>query len=311
MPLNDLGRRYADGLYVQETEKIASEFTEKTKTLRKGYFQRGLDSGQIYFLVLADVEPLRTEALARARAQSLYAAYEAAGLQVGEFEFGEIVREVKQVCDTRKFSIVGELGLLSVRTGGQYGSQSQALAAQLAMDIDSVYSRVVRELRIKLDAAALAAKRNEDSVQIEESKWDVFISYAGPDKDAFVRPLKDALERKGLRVWFDEVVLKVGDSLRTAIDRGLRTSMFGIVVLSPSFFERKWPQLELDGLLALETPARKKILPVWYHLTEDQVKTYSPILAGRYAARDDEGLDTIVQKLLQVIRPGDVHGGGE
>ena len=52
-------------------------------------------------------------------------------------------------------------------------------------------------------------------------EWDVFISHASEDKDDFVRPLAEGLEQRGLRVWFDESTLKVGDSLREAIDHGL------------------------------------------------------------------------------------------
>jgi hypothetical protein len=44
------------------------------------------------------------------------------------------------------------------------------------------------------------------------------------DKNDFVRPLAGELRRKGLKVWYDEFTLKVGDSLRREIDRGLRNS---------------------------------------------------------------------------------------
>jgi hypothetical protein len=50
-----------------------------------------------------------------------------------------------------------------------------------------------------------------------------------------VWPLADALISAGYRIWYDEFQLKVGDSLRRSIDRGLVASRFGIVVLSPSF----------------------------------------------------------------------------
>ena len=53
-----------------------------------------------------------------------------------------------------------------------------------------------------------------------------------------------------MSVWFDELTLKVGDSLRRSIDRGLASSRFGIVVISPHFLSKEWPQKELDGLTA-------------------------------------------------------------
>ena len=84
-------------------------------------------------------------------------------------------------------------------------------------------------------------------------RHDVFICHASEDKDAFVRPLAKALRSHHLAVWYDEFSLDVGDSLREAIDRGLAASEYGIVVLSPSFFCKRWPKRELNGLVALET----------------------------------------------------------
>lgn len=72
--------------------------------------------------------------------------------------------------------------------------------------------------------------------------YDVFISHATEDKEEIVRPLATALVVRGLRVWYDEFELRIGDSLRRKIDAGLANSRFGVVVLSPNFFAKNWPQ---------------------------------------------------------------------
>ncbi len=51
--------------------------------------------------------------------------------------------------------------------------------------------------------------------------YDVFISHASEDKEGVARPLARHLEALGLRVWLDECVLTLGDSLRRKIDAGL------------------------------------------------------------------------------------------
>lgn len=79
-------------------------------------------------------------------------------------------------------------------------------------------------------------------------KLDVFISHASEDKPGLVNEFADALLGKGASIWYDVYELRAGDSLREAIDRGLSHTRFGIVVLSPAFFAKKWPRLELDGL---------------------------------------------------------------
>jgi len=61
--------------------------------------------------------------------------------------------------------------------------------------------------------------------------WDVFICHASEDKKDIAKPLALALIKMGLKVWYDEFTLKVGDSLRRSIDYGLSQSRYGIVIL--------------------------------------------------------------------------------
>lgn len=133
--------------------------------------------------------------------------------------------------------------------------------------------------------------------------WDVFVSHASEDKDSFVRPLVAALTKAGLKVWFDEQELRVGDSLRRSIDRGLARSRFGIVVISPSFLAKHWPQKELDGLVAREEDGSKVILPVWHEITAPEVRQSSPTLADRLAVSSARGAEEVARELLRVIKP--------
>ena len=112
-----------------------------------------------------------------------------------------------------------------------------------------------------------------------QANYDFFISHASEDKDTFVRGLAEALQAKGASVWYDEFTLKVGDSLRREIDRGLANSRFGVVVLSRHFFSNEWPQRELNGLLSLEGEGAARILPVWHEISKDEVAQFSPMLA--------------------------------
>ena len=133
--------------------------------------------------------------------------------------------------------------------------------------------------------------------------WDVFISHAWEDKEDIARPLAEALRQKGLRVWYDEFTLTLGDSLRRSIDRGLAQSRYGVVILSPNFFAKEWPQKELDGLVAFEAPGEKVILPVRHNIVSGQIREYSPTLADRIAVSSEPGLGHVVEELLRVIKP--------
>jgi len=132
--------------------------------------------------------------------------------------------------------------------------------------------------------------------------WDVFICHASEDKETFVRPLAVALQRAGLRVWYDEFSLTLGDSLRRSIDNGLRESRFGVVVLSMSFFEKHWPQLELDGLAQREVNGQKVILPIWHNVSREEVVNFSPILADRLAVSSARGTESVVTEVTRVVQ---------
>lgn len=147
-----------------------------------------------------------------------------------------------------------------------------------------------------------ASKRKQQQRQQEEW-WDVFISHATEDKAEIARPLHDALAAKGLRVWYDEFALKLGDSLRQSIDRGLARSLFGVVILSPHFFEKHWPRQELNGLANREVEGERVILPVWHNIDAAGVRSNSPTLADRMAVSTSAGLDVVVQRIMEVARP--------
>jgi hypothetical protein len=132
---------------------------------------------------------------------------------------------------------------------------------------------------------------------------DVFICHAGEDKADVVRPLAHALRKLGVEVWFDEFELHIGDSLRRSIDRGLLGARFGVVVLSPSFFGKGWPNYELDGLVTREVAGdRQMILPVWHKVTRADVLGYSPSLADKLArSTADVPVEEIAAEIAEVV----------
>ena len=133
---------------------------------------------------------------------------------------------------------------------------------------------------------------------------DVFVCHASEDKDEFVRPLAEALRAHHLEVWYDEFALEVGDSLREAIDRGLAASRYGIVVLSPSFFRKRWPRRELNGLVAREMAEdRGMILPIWHHVRSQRGRGVlaSPCRSSRGVSTS--GMANVVGQLLKKLQP--------
>ena len=133
--------------------------------------------------------------------------------------------------------------------------------------------------------------------------FDVFISHASEDKEEVVRPLSTALQAAGLSVWYDEFELRIGDSLRRKIDKGLVSSRFGVVVLSRAFFGRGWPEYELDGLVTRAVSGEQILLPIWHNVSKQEVIDYSPSLANRLArSTTTHTVEEIAAEIADVIR---------
>ncbi len=163
--------------------------------------------------------------------------------------------------------------------------------------------RQVQEVRARLQegkSTSVELGREEP----RNTTFDVFISHASEDKESFVESLARTISNMGFKVWYDDFTLKVGDSLRESIDRGIADSRYGIVVLSSAFFAKKWPQRELNGLTARQTADGKKvILPIWHNVDHQEVLNYSPTLADTVALRTKgKSIEEIAEDLASVLR---------
>jgi hypothetical protein len=137
---------------------------------------------------------------------------------------------------------------------------------------------------------------------------DLFISYSSEDREAVVAPLVEILSQFGLRVWWDQLELQVGDSLSRKIDEGLVRSRYGVVVVSRTFLERRWPEYELRGLTARELAGGKVILPAWFGVEAEDILRFSPPLADKKAIliptppNTEHLVDAAIQ-IVEVVNP--------
>ena len=135
------------------------------------------------------------------------------------------------------------------------------------------------------------------------ANYDVFISHASEDKDGVVRPLAHALREEGLKVWYDEFELKIGDSLRRKIDLGLARSKFGIVVLSNNFIKKGWTNYELDGIITKSNTGEQVVLPIWHNITKKEVIDFSPSLADKLARNTSSyTVEEIATEIAELIK---------
>jgi TIR domain len=131
--------------------------------------------------------------------------------------------------------------------------------------------------------------------------WDVFISHASEDKEEVARPLATLLQDKGLRVWLDEQQIVLGDSLSQSIGDALVFSRFGALILSPTFFDKDYPQQEKQALLARQRARGRFILPILHKIDRDTLLDREPLLADYLSVSTGEGLSRVADEIHRAV----------
>jgi hypothetical protein len=139
----------------------------------------------------------------------------------------------------------------------------------------------------------------------------IFISHCTEDKKDIARPLATALVEEGFDVWFDEPIINSGDSIFEKVNEGLKTTDYGIVIFSESFFQkRKWPMMELEALIAKETDDKKIIIPIWHRITSSDMKNNFPLLVNRKGLPSEMGILKIVEQIKNAVENSDLKNIG-
>jgi nucleoside 2-deoxyribosyltransferase len=85
----------------------------------------------------------------------------------------------------------------------------------------------------------------------------VFISHSTVDAD-WARSFAQALQQRGVTVWFDEFDVHPGESLREALESGLRGSDVFVALLDPAYPAKPALFFELGAAIGMG----KKVVPI-------------------------------------------------
>jgi len=143
---------------------------------------------------------------------------------------------------------------------------------------------------------------------------DIFICHAGEDKEEIVRPMVEGFSQSGISCWYDEAEIRWGDSIVQKVNEGLAASRYVVVVFSPNFVQKNWPQRELNAVLNQEASTGEvKVLPLLVGSEEEkrQILKQFPLLNDKRYLPWDGDLRNIVNALLSRLRPEDTSGSGQ
>ena len=128
-------------------------------------------------------------------------------------------------------------------------------------------------------------------------------THASEDKRARSRrPLYNTLTGRGYNVWYDEAVLRVGDTLARSLDKGLANSDHGVVVLGSAFFGKGWTEYELSGLVQRVVEVRNTSFSPYGMGSLANVERYSLSLANIMAVNSYRGVRTVADELVRSMK---------
>lgn len=137
---------------------------------------------------------------------------------------------------------------------------------------------------------------------------DIFLCHAWDDRQGPARELYDLLGSYGATVWFSEYDVGLGKSLLTEIDKGLRSSRAGIVLVTPAMLTtlesaNGIASKELAALLATD-----RVIPVAHGTNFDALRDVSPLLGARSGLTTGEALslDEAAKKIAAATAAEDV-----
>ncbi len=146
--------------------------------------------------------------------------------------------------------------------------------------------------------------------KMDIEKPQAFISHDSRDKEEIARKLAYGLSSRLCTVWYDEYSLKIGDSLRDSIEKGIKEAKKCILVLTPNFLNNLgWTKKEFDSIFTRELIYNQRIiLPIWHNVSKEQIYEFSPALADTVALKwpnkedfDEENYKKEVEILISKI----------
>ena len=198
MPLDEIGRRYADSFYQRRLHEISPTQPQRIGALRNQHASRGSirSSGYIrehYKLLFEDID-----SLAQAKLEGLIKAYEKSGMPFNEAAFYDVKQQIVDFCQSEQHKLIGSMN----KTVGQFlgGVSFEPFAKEIVAEIDAIIGRLVCDLEMRRDEAILEDRRTKKAYAAGLGKqWDTFICHASEDKKDFVASLRGDCTIRGLR----------------------------------------------------------------------------------------------------------------
>lgn len=141
------------------------------------------------------------------------------------------------------------------------------------------------------------AERAAEQARTHPDRRDLFLCHAWDDRQGSAADLHRQLKANGATVWFSEEDIPLGSLMTREIDKGLRNSRIGIVLVTPALLK----SIENEGIAEKELAVllnSRRVVPVTHGVTFDQLYDVSPMLASHAGLNTAESsLDDVAAKI--------------
>jgi hypothetical protein len=122
--------------------------------------------------------------------------------------------------------------------------------------------------------------------------YDVFLSFRGEDtRNNFIAHLHDALVRRGVKTYKDEVDLTKGVNISPALVNASEKSKISIIVLSQNYASSSWCLDELATILECKEKKGQIVLPVFYKVHPSEVRRLTNTVGQSFAKLEERTND--------------------
>ncbi|WP_108671388.1 toll/interleukin-1 receptor domain-containing protein [Peribacillus acanthi] len=181
----------------------------------------------------------------------------------------------------------------------EYDIMLKSIQSQKSMNEN--YLNSVSEISRKINQLAEDIKHTAKEKEIIE--FDVFLSHSSLDKKTLVTELSEKLSEKGLKVFEDVKVFRIGQSQTDMMNMGILNSRFVVVFLSSNFIKSGWSDYEFKSFLNREINEKRIIiLPIWHNVSVEEVRQYNPYMVDKFALSTDKfNINEIVEHIYDVV----------
>ncbi|CAA7032840.1 unnamed protein product [Microthlaspi erraticum] len=173
-------------------------------------------------------------------------------------------------------------------------ASSRSDSVDIASVVDSLDANYGSSVSSKLDPAVLAsvvdaldANYRSSAVADSQLKYDVFISFRGPDsRDDFVSHLYDDLRREGIETFIDSEKLEAGEEIEPALSDAIEGSRISVVVFTKEYASSKWCMREVAQIMECRRSRGQLVLPVFLGVEPKEVRWETGSYAVAFSRHD-------------------------